>query len=85
MKDMKDMGDLMDEYEAEREARAKVEMAAEKAAWDALPQAEKDRINAQRQAKFAALMDFDPEADDEEEEDDEEEDDEEDDEEEEEE
>ena len=73
MKDMKDMGDLMDEYEAEREARAKVEMAAEKAAWDALPQAEKDRINAQREAKFAALMDFDPDEEEEEEEDEEEE------------
>ena len=73
MKDMKDMGDLMDEYEAEREARAKVEMAAEKAAWDALPQAEKDRINAQRAAKFAALMDFDPDEEEEEEEEEDEE------------
>ena len=54
-------------YEAELLAKAKAEIAAEDAAWAALPQAEKDRINAEREARFADLMEFDADADDEEE------------------
>lgn len=38
--------------EAERLAAAKAEIAAEKAAWDALPQSEKDRINAERDKRW---------------------------------
>lgn len=58
-------------YEAELLAKAKAEIAAEDAAWAALPQAEKDRIDAEREARFADLMEFDADADDEEEGDDE--------------
>ena len=58
-------------YEAELLAKAKAEIAAEDAAWAALPQAEKDRIDAEREARFADLMEFDADADDEEEDDDE--------------
>jgi len=54
-------------YEAELLAKAKAEIAAEDAAWAALPQAEKDRIDAEREARFADLMEFDADADDEEE------------------
>lgn len=48
------MDELFSEYEAERLAKAKAEQAAEDAAWLALPQAEKDRILAERQAKMDA-------------------------------
>lgn len=49
------MDELFSEYEAERLAKGKAEQAAEDAAWLALPQAEKDRILAERQAKMDAL------------------------------
>jgi hypothetical protein len=50
---MKTLHELMAEEEAKLEAKAKVEIAAEDAAWAALPQAEKDRINAERDAYWA--------------------------------
>ncbi len=52
-----------DEYDLECEAKAKAEIAAEKAAWDALPQAERDRIMADRQARLEAFFDA-PDSDD---------------------
>jgi hypothetical protein len=80
---MKTMGELMDVYEAELEAKAKAEMAAEKAAFEALPEDEQERIWQERlerqAARFADLMDYDPYAyEDEEEDEDEDEDEEED-------
>jgi hypothetical protein len=39
------------------------EIAAEIAAWNALPQAEKDRLNAARDAKWESLMSVDPDED----------------------
>ena len=73
---MKTMGELMDVYEAEIEAKAKAEMAAEKAAFEALPEDEQERIWQERlerrAAKFAALMDYDPYADSEDEDEDDE-------------
>lgn len=68
------MGDLLDQYEAEQAAKAQVEIAAERAAWDALTQAEKDRISAEREARFADLMEFDADEEDEEDEDEDEDD-----------
>jgi hypothetical protein len=47
--------DLFKEEEERRvEAERKI-IAAEDAAWQALPQAERDRINAEREAKWDAL------------------------------
>lgn len=48
--------DVIAEYEAEQLAKAKAEIAAEDAAWAALPQAEKDRINAQKAAEAEELQ-----------------------------
>lgn len=45
------------EYEAELLEQARKRIAAEDAAWEALPQSEKDRIMAEREAKWAALED----------------------------
>lgn len=45
---MGNMADFMAEYEAELGAKGKAEIDKEDAAWAALPQAEKDRINAER-------------------------------------
>lgn len=42
------LDDLFSEEEEKRVEQNKINIAAEKAAWDALPQAEKDRINAER-------------------------------------
>jgi hypothetical protein len=73
------MGDLMDAYEAELAAKAKAEMAAEKAAFEALPEDEQERIWQERlerrAAKFADLMDYDPDLEDDEDDEDEDEDD----------
>jgi hypothetical protein len=49
------MNNIWDEIEAEEQARAEAErklIAAEMAAWRALPKAEQDRISAERAAKF---------------------------------
>lgn len=54
---MPTLHELMAEEEAKLEAKAKAEIAAERAAWEALPQAEKDRINAERDAYWARLED----------------------------
>ena len=49
---MTDIRNDFADYIAELEARAKAEIAKEDAAWAALPQAEKDRILAEREAKY---------------------------------
>lgn len=50
---MNSMGNLMDEYEAELLAKGKAEIAAEDAAFNALPREEQQRILAERAAKMA--------------------------------
>lgn len=52
-----DMNDIFKDYEDERMAQVKVEIAAEDAAWDALPQAEKDQITAAKEEAAAKLWD----------------------------
>ena len=73
------MQDLNDIFAAEEErllAEGRAAIAAEDAAWNALPQAERDRILAEREAKWDALFRArDVEADEEDDEDAEEEDD----------
>ena len=73
------MQDLNDIFAAEEErllAEGRAAIAAEDAAWNALPQAERDRILAEREAKWDALFwALDVEADEEDDEDAEEEDD----------
>jgi hypothetical protein len=54
---MQTLHELIAEEEAKLEAKANAEIAAERAAWEALPQAEKDRINAERDAMWARLED----------------------------
>lgn len=49
------LDELFAQDEDERLAATKAEMAAEKAAWDALPQEEKDRITAERESKWEAF------------------------------
>ena len=71
------MQDLNDIFAAEEErllAEGRAAIAAADAAWNALPQAERDRIQAERAARLDALPD-EPETDDEEYEDEEEDDD----------
>ena len=75
---MTDIWELFREEEERRVAAERKLMAAEDAAWAALPQAERDRIIAEREAKWDARPD-EPETDDEEYEDEEYEDEEEDD------
>jgi hypothetical protein len=59
--------DIWDEIRLDEERRAEQEralIAAEDAAWRALPQAEKDRISAEREAKFGLIGDEDDDGDD---------------------
>jgi hypothetical protein len=66
------MTDIWEWFREEEERRLEAErkiIAAEDAAWAALPQAERDRIIAEREAKWEALPD-EPETDDEDEEED---------------
>ncbi len=68
------LDELFAQDEEERLAKTRAEMAAEKAAWDALPQEEKDRINAEREAywdQFETPADVDDDEDEEEDDDDE--------------
>jgi hypothetical protein len=64
------LGDLFLEEETRLLEKGREEIAQEKAAWDALPQSEKDRINAEREAKYANMPDSAPEEEPEDEEDD---------------
>ena len=66
------LDELFAQDEEKRIAETKAEMAKEKAEWDALPQSEKDRINAEREAywdKFAGPSEDDPDEEEEDEED----------------
>lgn len=51
------LDELFSRDEEERLAKVKAEMAAEKAAWDALPQEEKDRVNAEREKFWESMED----------------------------
>jgi hypothetical protein len=51
------LGDLFLEEETRLLEKGREEIAREKAEWDALPQSEKDRINAEREARYANLPD----------------------------
>jgi hypothetical protein len=66
---MTDIWELFREEEERRVAAERKLIAVEDAAWNALPQAERDRIIAEREAKWEALSD-EPETDDEDEEED---------------
>jgi predicted Fe-S protein YdhL (DUF1289 family) len=48
--------ELFSQDEEERLAKARAEMAAEKAAWDALPDDEKLRILTEQEARWAAMQ-----------------------------
>jgi hypothetical protein len=73
------MTNIWDLYKEEEERRVEAErkiIAAEDAAWRALPQAERDRISAERQARLEALFgaeDSDEDEDDDDEDEDEDE------------
>ncbi len=69
MSEKQTLGDLFLEEETRMLEQGRKEIAQETAAWEALSQADKDLINAKREAKFANL----PEVEEEEPEDDEEE------------
>lgn len=49
------LGDIFAELDAEAIDRTRREMAIEKAEWEALPQSERDRITAEREAKYDAM------------------------------
>lgn len=72
---MTNIWDLFNEEEERLLAEGRAEIAAEDAAWQALPQAERDRIIAEREAKNAEwdalLSDEEPEDEDEDEDEDE--------------
>jgi hypothetical protein len=53
---LQDLSSLFTEEENKALERATREIAAEKAAWDALPQAERDRILADGEAKLEAMF-----------------------------
>lgn len=66
-----DIWDIFAEEEAKRLAETRAEIAAEDAAWRALPQAERDRILAEREDKWDALFSAaDPEDEDDDDDDD---------------
>jgi hypothetical protein len=66
---MTDIWELFREEEERRVQEERKLIVAEDAVWAALPQAERDRIIAEREAKWEALSD-EPETDDEDEEED---------------
>lgn len=61
----KSLDELFNEHEAEAVERTRREMEAEQAAWDALPQSERDRINAARAARMDAFAAIETDTDDE--------------------
>jgi hypothetical protein len=74
---MTNIWDLFNEEEERLLEEGRAEIAAKDAAWQALPQAERDRINAEREAKWDALFsgvsdDEQPDDDDDDEDDDDE-------------
>lgn len=61
MKTYSSLHELMAEDEAKALEQTRREIAAEDAAWKALPQSERDRISAEREAKFADIPDAEDE------------------------
>jgi len=72
-RELKTMDELFAEDEAKRLADGKKQIAAEDAAYHALPQAEKDRLQAERDAHWARIADAEEAAGDDDETDDDEE------------
>lgn len=66
------MSDPFAEYEQELYEKGQAEIAQEKAAWAALPQSEKDRLNAEREARLEAMWGEESDEDSEDDEDEEE-------------
>jgi len=52
------MGDIFAEEEAKRLAEGRAEIAAEKAAWEALSQAERDRISKDRADRYEEMFEL---------------------------
>jgi hypothetical protein len=69
---MATLDDIFREEEERLHEKAQAEIAQEKADWDALPEEEKQRINREREERYASLPDSDeePEEDDEDEDED---------------
>ena len=65
------LDDMFNEVEQERAAQAQAELLKEQQAWDALSDAERERINAERTARIEGMFDAAESEDDSEEEDDE--------------
>ncbi len=65
------LDDMFNEVEQERAAQAQAELLKEQQAWDALSDAERERINAERTARIEGMFDAAECEDDSEEEDDE--------------
>lgn len=61
-----DLSNIFKEYEDQALSKARAEIAVEDAAWNALPQAERDRINAERESRFQDIPDSEDEDEDEE-------------------
>lgn len=57
MTEKQTLGDIFLEEEKRLLEKGREEIAQEKAAWDALPESEKQRINAEREARFANTPD----------------------------
>jgi len=66
------MGDIFAEEEAKRLAEGRAEIAAEKAAWEALSQAERDRISKERADRYEEMFELAQEGEEDEDEQDEE-------------
>lgn len=73
-REMKTLDELFAEEEEKRLAKEKAEIAAEDAAYKALPQEEKDRLDAEREAYWQRIEDAAAESDEDEDEAEEEED-----------
>lgn len=66
------LDDMFNEVEQERAAQAQAELAKEQQAWDALSDAERERINAERTARIEGMFDVTADAEDDSEEEDDE-------------
>ncbi|BBA65149.1 predicted ORF [Xanthomonas phage XacN1] len=66
------LDDMFNEVEQERAAQAQAELAKEQQAWDALSDAERERINAERTARIEGMFDAAADAEDDSEEEDDE-------------
>lgn len=66
------LDDMFNEVEQERAAQAQAELLKEQQAWDALSDAERERINAERTARIEGMFDAAAECEDDSEEEDDE-------------